>query len=163
MDISGKYYKAFLDRNEAIKKQYSPKRAAKQHLKGKLTAHERINLLFDSGTFEEIDAFVTPASQPVEFGKVEITYGDGVVVGHGKINGRLVFAYAQDFTVMGGSLGLIHSKKITKIQEMALKMGAPIIGLMDSGGARIQEGVASLSGYASIFHNIIQSSGILAK
>ncbi|MDO9580372.1 MAG: acyl-CoA carboxylase subunit beta [Bacteroidales bacterium] len=163
MDISGKYYKAFKDRQEALKKQYSPKQAAKQHLKGKLTAHERINLLFDSGTFEEIDAFVTPASQPVEFGKVEITYGDGVIVGHGKINGRLIFAYAQDFTVMGGSLGLVHSKKITKIQEMALKMGAPIIGLMDSGGARIQEGVASLSGYASIFHNIIQSSGIIPQ
>ncbi len=78
-----------------------------------------------------------------------------MIVGHGKINGRLVFAYAQDFTIMGGSLGLVHSKKITKIQEMALKMGAPIIGLMDSGGARIQEGVASLSGYASIFQNII--------
>jgi acetyl-CoA carboxylase carboxyltransferase component len=163
MDVSGKYYKAFIDREAAIKKQYSPKQAAKQHVKGKLTAHERIKLLFDSGTFEEIDAFVTPASQPVEFGKVDIKYGDGVIVGHGKINGRLIFAYAQDFTVMGGSLGLVHSKKITKIQEMALKMGAPIIGLMDSGGARIQEGVASLSGYASIFHNIIQSSGIIPQ
>ncbi len=139
------------------------KQAEKQHLKGKLTAHERISLLFDSGTFEEIDTFVTPASQPVEFGKVERTYGDGVIVGHGKINGRLVFAYAQIFTIMGGSLGLVHSKKITKIQEMALKMGSPIIGLMDSGGARIQEGVASLSGYASIFHNIIQSSGIIPQ
>jgi acetyl-CoA carboxylase carboxyltransferase component len=106
---------------------------------------------------------VTPAKQEVEFGKVDITYGDGVIVGHGNINGRLVFAYAQDFTVMGGSLGLVHSKKITKIQEMALKMGAPIIGLMDSGGARIQEGIASLSGYASIFHNIIQSSGIIPQ
>src|SRR5512133_942172 len=163
MDLSGKYYKAFNDRQAAIEKQYSPKNAEKQHSKGKLTAHERINLLFDPGTFEEIDAFVTPASQPVEFGKVERTFGDGVIVGHGKINGRLVFAYAQDFTIMGGSLGLVHSKKITKIQEMALKMGSPIIGMMDSGGARIQEGVASLSGYASIFHNIIQSSGIIPQ
>ena len=163
MDLSGKNFKAYIDRQEALKKQYSSKNAEKQHSKGKLTAHERINLLFDSGTFEEIDAFVTPASQPVEFGKVERTYGDGVIVGHGKINGRLVFAYAQDFTVMGGSLGLVHSKKITKIQEMALKMGSPIIGLMDSGGARIQEGVASLSGYASIFHNIINSSGIIPQ
>jgi acetyl-CoA carboxylase carboxyltransferase component len=163
MDISGKNFKAFTDRQEALKKQYSSKNAEKQHSKGKLTAHERINLLFDPGTFEEIDAFVTPASQPVEFGKVERTYGDGVIVGHGKINGRLIFAYAQDFTIMGGSLGLVHSKKITKIQEMALKMGAPIIGLMDSGGARIQEGVASLSGYASIFHNIINSSGIIPQ
>lgn len=163
MDLSGKNYKAFIERQEALKKQYNSKNAEKQHSKGKLTAHERIGLLFDSGTFEEIDAFVTPASQPVEFGKVERTFGDGVIVGHGKINGRLVFAYAQDFTIMGGSLGLVHSKKITKIQEMALKMGAPIIGLMDSGGARIQEGVASLSGYASIFHNIIQSSGIIPQ
>jgi acetyl-CoA carboxylase carboxyltransferase component len=163
MDLSGKNFKAFLDRQEALKKQYSSKNAEKQHSKGKLTAHERIKLLFDPGTFEEIDAFVTPAAQPVEFGKVERTYGDGVIVGHGKINGRLVFAYAQDFTIMGGSLGLVHSKKITKIQEMALKMGAPIIGMMDSGGARIQEGVASLSGYASIFHNIINSSGIIPQ
>jgi len=163
MDVSGKSYKAFIERREALKKQYSPKQAEKQHSKGKLTAHERINLLFDAGTFEEIDAFVTPADQPVEFGKVERTYGDGVIVGHGKVNGRLVFAYAQDFTIMGGSLGAVHSKKIVKIQEMALKMGSPIIGMMDSGGARIQEGVASLSGYASIFHNIIHSSGIIPQ
>ncbi|MBN2863860.1 MAG: methylmalonyl-CoA carboxyltransferase, partial [Bacteroidales bacterium] len=163
MDISGKSFKAFLRRQEALKKQYNEKQAAKQHSKGKLTAHERINLFFDPGTFEEIDAFVTPADQPVEFGKVERTYGDGVIVGHGKVNGRLIFAYAQDFTIMGGSLGEVHSRKIAKIQEMALKMGSPIIGMMDSGGARIQEGVASLSGYASIFHNIIQSSGIIPQ
>jgi acetyl-CoA carboxylase carboxyltransferase component len=163
MDLSGKSYKAFLERQEALKKQYSQKQAEKQHSKGKLTARERISLLFDSGTFEEIDAFVTPANQPVEFGKVDRTYGDGVIVGHGKVNGRLVFAFAQDFTVMGGSLGYVHAKKIVKIQEMALKMGTPIIGMMDSGGARIQEGVASLSGYASIFHNIIHSSGIIPQ
>jgi acetyl-CoA carboxylase carboxyltransferase component len=163
MDLSGKSYKAFLERQEALKKQYSVKQGEKQHSKGKLTARERISLLFDEGTFEEIDAFVTPANQPVEFGKVERTYGDGVIVGHGKINGRLVFAFAQDFTVMGGSLGYVHAKKIVKIQEMALKMGTPIIGMMDSGGARIQEGVASLSGYASIFNNIIHSSGIIPQ
>ena len=113
MDLSGKPYKAFIERQEAIKKQYSRKQAEKQHSKGKLTAHERLNLLFDHGTFEEIDAFVTPADQPVEFGKVERSYGDGVIVGHGKVNGRLIFSYAQDFTIMGGSLGLVHSKKIT--------------------------------------------------
>ena len=163
MDISGKSYKAFIERQEALKKQYGPKQAEKQHSKGKLTAQERISLLFDAGTFEEIDAFVTPANQPVEFGKVERTYGDGVIVGHGKVNGRLVFAFAQDFTVMGGSLGYVHAKKIAKIQEMALKMGTPIIGMMDSGGARIQEGVASLSGYGAIFHNIIHSSGIIPQ
>ncbi|MGQ9621697.1 MAG: acyl-CoA carboxylase subunit beta [Bacteroidales bacterium] len=163
MDISGKNFKTFLERQEALKKQYSSKQAEKQHAKGKLTAWERINLLFDEGTFEEIDAFVTPAIHDVEFGKIEKSFGDGVIVGHGKINGRLVFAYAQDFTIMGGSLGLVHSKKIAKTQEMALKMGAPIIGLLDSGGARIQEGVASLAGYASIFHNCIHSSGIIPQ
>ena len=163
MDLSGKSYKAFLERREALKKQYSHKQAEKQHSKGKFTAHERISLLFDSGTFEEVDTFVTPANLPVEFGKVERTFGDGVIVGYGKINGRLVFAYAQDFTIMGGSLGFVHARKIAKIQEMALKMGSPVIGIMDSGGARIQEGVASLSGYASIFHNIIQSSGIIPQ
>lgn len=163
MDQSNKHYRAFVERQEAIKKQYSHQKTSKQHSKGKLTAHERIRLLFDSGTFEEIDAFVTPAGQPVEFGKVEKSFGDGVIVGHGKVNGRLVFAYAQDFTIMGGSLGIVHARKIAKIQEMALKMGSPIIGLIDSGGARIQEGVASLSGYASIFHNIIHSSGIIPQ
>ncbi len=163
MDLSGKQFKAFVERREAIRKQYSKEQAEKQHSKGKLTAAERIDLLFDRDSFEEIDAFVTPAGQPVEFGKVEKSFGDGVIVGHGKINGRLVFAYAQDFTIMGGSLGIVHAKKISKIQEMALKMGAPIIGLIDSGGARIQEGVASLSGYASIFQNIIHSSGIIPQ
>ena len=163
MDISGKNYKAFLKRQEELRKQYGEKQAKKQHAKGKLTAWERIQLLFDQGTFEEIDAFVTPADHPVEFGKIERAYGDRVIVGHGKVNGRLVFAFAQDFTIMGGSLGVVHAKKISKIQEMALKMGCPIIGMMDSGGARIQEGVASLSGYAAIFHNIIQSSGIIPQ
>jgi propionyl-CoA carboxylase beta chain len=163
MDLSGKSYRTFIERQEALKKQFGQKQAEKQHSKGKLTAHERISLIFDTGSFEEIDAFVTPADQPVEFGKVDRTYGDGVIVGHGKVNGRLVFAYAQDFTIMGGSLGVVHAKKIAKIQEMALKMGSPIIGLMDSGGARIQEGVASLSGYATIFQNIIHSSGIIPQ
>lgn len=163
MDTHSKAFRAFRDREEALKRQYDEARAEKQHSKGKLTAWERIDLLFDAGTFEEIDAFVTPSATEVEFGRVEKYFGDGVIVGHGRINGRLVFAYAQDFTVMGGSLGIVHSRKIAKIQEMALKMGAPIIGIMDSGGARIQEGIASLSGYASIFHNIISSSGIIPQ
>jgi acetyl-CoA carboxylase carboxyltransferase component len=163
MDINGKSFRAFADREEALKRQYDAGRASKQHVKGKLAAWERIDLLFDSETFEEIDAYNTPSAVEVEFGKVERAYGDGVIVGHGKVNGRLIFAYAQDFTVMGGSLGIVHAKKIAKIQEMALKMGAPIIGLMDSGGARIQEGIASLSGYATIFHNIISSSGIIPQ
>ena len=102
MDLSGKNYKAFLERQQALKKQYSPKQAEKQHSKGKLTAHERISLLFDSGTFEEIDAFVTPAIQPVEFGKVERTFGDGVIVGHGKINGRSGICLCPGFYNYGG-------------------------------------------------------------
>ncbi len=163
MDINGKYFKSYLEREDAFKKQYNAERIKKQHSKGKLTAHERIALLFDAGTFEEIDAYVTPLDLGVEFGKVEKSYGDGVVTGHGKIDGRLVFAFAQDFTIMGGSLGIVHARKIAKVQEMALKMGAPFIGINDSGGARIQEGIASLSGYAVIFNNIIQSSGIIPQ
>jgi acetyl-CoA carboxylase carboxyltransferase component len=163
MDINSKNFKSYLERDEALKQQYNTDRANKQHSKGKLTAYERIALLFDEGSFEEIDAFVTPADQGIEFGKVEKSFGDGVIVGHGKIDGRLVFVYAQDFTIMGGSLGTVHARKIDKIQEMALKMGAPIIALIDSGGARIQEGIASLSGYATIFSNIIQSSGIIPQ
>ena len=163
MDINGKYFKSYLEREDAFKKQYNAERLKKQHSKGKLTAHERIALLFDAGTFEEVDAYVTPLDTGVEFGKVEKSYGDGVVTGHGKIDGRLVFAFAQDFTIMGGSLGIVHARKIAKVQEMALKMGAPFIGINDSGGARIQEGIASLSGYAVIFNNIIQSSGIIPQ
>jgi len=104
-----------------LKKQYSPKQAEKQHKKGKLTANERINLLFDPGTFEEVYTFVTPADQPVEFGKVERTFGDGVIVGHGRVNGRLVFAYAQDFTIMGGSLGVVHAKKLPRSRRWPSK------------------------------------------
>ena len=163
MDIDGKYYKAFKKRLKMLEQQQSKERIKKQHNKGKLTARERLDLLLDEGSFEEIDAFVVPETLGIEFGKVESQFGDGVIAGHGKINGRLIFTYAQDFTIMGGSLGIVHANKIAKIQEMALKMGAPIIALIDSGGARIQEGIASLSGYASIFNNVIRSSGIIPQ
>jgi len=135
--------------------------ATRQHLKGKLTARERINVLFDEGTFFEFDAFVSPYQTPTS--SKQSNFGDGVVVGRGKVQGRSVFAYAQDFTVLGGSLGYAHGMKIAKVQEMALKLGAPIVGLMDSGGARIQEGVKSLSAYASIFRNNVNSSGIIPQ
>ena len=135
--------------------------AVKQHLKGKLTARERINILFDEGTFFEFDAFVEPALNTMS-GK-QSAFGDGVVVGRGLIQGRSVFAYAQDFTVLGGSLGYAHGMKIAKVQEMALKLGAPVVGLIDSGGARIQEGVKSLSAYATIFRNNVRSSGIIPQ
>ncbi|TKG95553.1 acyl-CoA carboxylase subunit beta [Puteibacter caeruleilacunae] len=163
MDTNGRYFKAFEKRVEALKGQFNSDRAKRQHAKGKLTAWERIELLFDADTFEEVDAFVTPEAQQFSFGTVEKSYGDGVIVGHGKVDNRLVFCYAQDFTIMGGSLGVVHARKIAKIQEMALKMGAPIIGLIDSGGARIQEGIASLAGYATIFHNNIHASGIIPQ
>lgn len=133
----------------------------KQHLKGKLTARERLDVLFDEGTFFEFDAFVAPMQSTMS--SRQSNFGDGVVVGRGLVQGRSVFAYAQDFTVLGGSLGFSHGMKIAKVQEMALKLGAPIVGLMDSGGARIQEGVKSLSAYATIFNNNVRSSGIVPQ
>jgi acetyl-CoA carboxylase carboxyltransferase component len=164
MDIDGKLYKRFLERQEQYMKQHEDTVNEKQHSKGKLTAIERIELLFDPDTFEEIDAFSKPLiTGGGEFGKIVSAYGDGVIIGHGKIGGRLAFVYAQDFTIMGGSLGSVHASKIAKIQDMALKMGAPMIGLIDSGGARIQEGVASLAGYASIFHRNVKSSGVIPQ
>lgn len=133
----------------------------KQHLKGKLTARERLHVLFDEGTFFELDAFVSPSQSPLS--SRQVNFGDGVVVGRGLVQGRSVFAYAQDFTVLGGSLGFAHGTKIAKVQEMALKLGAPVVGLMDSGGARIQEGVKSLAAYARIFKNNVRSSGIVPQ
>jgi len=161
MDTQGKVFKEFLERNERYAQQHTKEAVKTQHAKGKLTARERVDLLFDQGTFEEIDAF--SMSEDAGFGKVVRAYGDGVIIGHGKINGRLAFCYAQDFTIMGGSLGSVHARKIQKIQDMALKMGAPIIGLIDSGGARIQEGVASLAGYAGIFYRNVQASGVIPQ
>lgn len=138
------------------------KRIDTQHEKGKLTARERINLLFDEGSFVELDAFVK--HRCTNFGLEDIdTPGEGVVIGYGQIDGRLVYAYAQDFTVLGGSLGEMHAKKITKIQDLALKMGAPIVGINDSGGARIQEGVDALSGYGHIFYRNTISSGVIPQ
>ena len=126
-----------------------------QHKKGKLTARERLNLLFDEGSFVETDSFMI--HRCTNFGMEKQHYaGDGVVTGYGTVNGRLVCAYAQDFTVLGGSLGEVHAGKIANIQEKALKCGAPVVGMNDSGGARIQEGVNALSGYGRIF-SIIQS------
>ncbi|GMG97584.1 acyl-CoA carboxylase subunit beta [Tepidimicrobium xylanilyticum] len=138
------------------------KRIQKQHESGKLTARERINLLLDEGSFIEIDAFVK--HRCTNFGMEETEApSDGVVTGYGTVDGRLVFVYAQDFTVLGGSLGEMHANKICKIQEMALKMGAPIIGFNDSGGARIQEGVDALSGYGKIFYRNTMASGVIPQ
>ncbi|WBU63057.1 acyl-CoA carboxylase subunit beta [Paracoccus aerodenitrificans] len=133
-----------------------------QHKRGKLTARERLELLLDEGSFEEFDMFVTHRS--TEFGmEDDRPAGDGVVTGWGTINGRMVYAYAQDFTVFGGSLSETHANKICKIQDMAIRNGAPLIGLNDSGGARIQEGVASLAGYAGVFQRNILASGVIPQ
>jgi len=138
------------------------KRIDAQHAQGKLTARERLNILFDEGSFVEMDVFVSHRCNNFDMANTHAP-GDGVVTGYGTIDGRLVFAYAQDFTVLGGSLGEYHAEKIVKVQNMALKMGAPIVGLNDSGGARIQEGVNSLSGFAKIFYNNTISSGVIPQ
>lgn len=133
-----------------------------RHKKGKLTARERIDLLMDEGTFEEIGRFVTHRSH--EFGIEKERYlGDGVVTGYGKINGRIVYVFSQDFTVFGGALSETFAEKICKIMDLAMKNGAPLIGLNDSGGARIQEGVVSLGGYADIFYRNVRSSGVIPQ
>lgn len=138
------------------------KRIDAQHAKGKLTARERVALLVDEGSFEEFDMFVT--HRCTNFGMAENRIpGDGVVTGNGTINGRLVFVYAQDFTVMGGSISETMSLKICKMMDMAMKVGAPVIGLNDSGGARIQEGVAALAGFAEIFKRNILASGVIPQ
>ncbi len=137
-------------------------RIESQHKKGKLTARERIKLLMDEGSFEEIGAFVKHRSQDFGMEKQQIL-GDGVVTGYGRVNGRLVYVFSQDFTVFGGSLSETHAEKIVKIMELAMKNGAPVIGLNDSGGARIQEGVVSLGGYADIFYRNVLSSGVVPQ
>ena len=138
------------------------KRIAAQHAKGKLTARERIELLLDEGTFEEWDMFVEHRCTDFEMADNKIP-GDGVVIGYGTINGRLAFVFSQDFTVFGGALSEAHAEKICKLMDQAMKVGAPVIGLNDSGGARIQEGVASLGGYADVFQRNVLASGVVPQ
>src|SRR5690349_8845762 len=133
-----------------------------QHGKGKLTARERLDVLLDPGSFEEYDMFVTHRATDFGMDKTIIP-GDGVVTGWGTINGRLVYVFSQDFTVFGGSLSETHAQKICKIMDLAVQNGAPVIGLNDSGGARIQEGVASLGGYAEVFWRNVQASGAVPQ
>src|SRR5665213_3072583 len=138
------------------------KRIEAQHKKSKLTARERIHFLVDEGSFEEIGMLVTHRSN--EFGLEREKYlGDGVITGYGAINGRLVYVFSQDFTVFGGSLSETHAEKICKIMDLAMKNGAPVVGLNDSGGARIQEGVVSLGGYADIFYRNTMASGVVPQ
>ncbi len=150
------------DKRAAAKLGGGQKRIESQHAKGKLTARERIEVLLDENSFEEWDTFVEHRCH--DFGMEETSIpGDGVVTGHGTINGRLVFVYSQDFTVFGGSLSESVAEKICKIMDQAMKVGAPIIGINDSGGARIQEGVASLGGYAEIFQRNVLASGVVPQ
>jgi propionyl-CoA carboxylase beta chain len=150
------------EKREAARQGGGEQRVAAQHAKGKLTARERIELLLDDNSFEEWDMFVE--HRCTDFGMdARAVPGDGVVTGYGTINGRLVFVFSQDFTVFGGSLSEAHAEKICKIMDHAMKVGAPVIGLNDSGGARIQEGVASLGGYAEVFQRNVLASGVVPQ
>ena len=150
------------EKREAARLGGGAKRIAQQHAKGKLTARERLDLLFDPGSFEEWDMFVEHRSSDFGMQDQKIP-GDGVVTGHGLVNGRRVFAFSQDFTVFGGSLSEAHAEKICKVMDQAMQVGAPIVGLNDSGGARIQEGVASLAGYAEVFQRNVLASGVVPQ
>jgi propionyl-CoA carboxylase beta chain len=150
------------DKRRAARAGGGAKRIAAQHAKGKLSARERLELLLDEGSFEEWDMFVE--HRCTDFGMADNKVpGDGVVTGYGMINGRLVFVFSQDFTVFGGALSEAHAEKICKLMDQAMKVGAPVIGLNDSGGARIQEGVASLGGYAEVFQRNVMASGVVPQ
>ena len=150
------------EKRQAARQGGGERRVAAQHAKGKLTARERIDLLLDENSFEEWDMFVEHRCS--DFGMdAQAVPGDGVVTGYGTVNGRLVFLFSQDFTVFGGSLSEAHAEKICKIMDQAMKVGAPVIGLNDSGGARIQEGIASLGGYAEVFQRNVLASGVIPQ
>src|SRR5512144_2319723 len=138
------------------------KRIEAQHKRGKLTARERIELLLDKGSFEELDMFVQHRSNDFGMEKTKVP-GDGVVTGWGTVNGRTVYLFSKDFTVFGGSLSEAHAQKIMKVQDMAMKARCPIIGLFDAGGARIQEGVAALGGYGEVFKRNVIASGVIPQ
>ncbi len=162
MKAKKEIYDEFLAIDKAVSLGGGQNKIDKQHEAGKLTARERIDLLLDKESFEEIDRYVAHTCNNFNMEKTKIP-GDGVVAGYGKIDGRLVYVYAFDFTVFGGTAGRSNAAKILKVQKLALKMGAPVIGINDSGGARIQEGVASLGGYGDIFYQNVMSSGVIPQ
>ena len=162
MGVVEEKLKDLKEREAKILKMGGEKAVAKQHESGKLTARERLDLLFDKGTFREMDMFVQHRCVNFDMQEVEIP-ADGVVTGHGLVNGRPVFAYSQDFTARAGSLGEMHAKKICKVMDTALKAGVPLVGINDSGGARIQEGVDALSGYGQIFYRNSVASGVIPQ
>ncbi|MFH1000840.1 MAG: acyl-CoA carboxylase subunit beta [Bacteroidota bacterium] len=155
-------YNLFEEKNTMAELGGGQERIDKQHAAGRKTARERIELLLDPGTFVELDKFVTHRTTDFDMDKTKFL-GDGLVSGYGKIDGRLMYVFAQDFTVFGGSLSRANADKIMKVMDLAMKMGAPVIGLNDSGGARIQEGVESLAGYADIFYRNVMSSGVIPQ
>lgn len=159
---NNKIYEEFVARDKAAELGGGVKKIEKLHEAGRMTARERVNMLLDKGTFVEFDKFVTHRCTNFDMQKDKIA-GDGVVSGYGKVDGRLVYVYAYDFTVFGGSLSITNANKIVKVQTMALKNGAPVIALNDSGGARIQEGVDSLTGYANIFFQNTLASGVVPQ
>ena len=150
-----------LDLKAHIMLQGGQERINKQHAKGKLTARERVDLLFDPGTFVEYNMFVKPRATRFGMDKVDAP-ADGIVTGHGLINGRRAFVYSQDATVLGGSMGEMHGLKLARMQELALEAGVPIIGLNDSGGGRLQEGPGA-SVYGTVFYNNVNSSGVIPQ
>jgi propionyl-CoA carboxylase beta chain len=155
-------FRLFEEKNKAAELGGGIERIEKQHSQGRLTARERVEILLDAGTFVEKDKFMTHRTKDFDMDKNKIP-GDGVVTGYGKIDGRLVYVFAQDFTVFGGTLSRANADKIVKIMDLAMRMGAPVIGLNDSGGARIQEGVESLAGYADIFYRNVMASGVIPQ
>jgi len=159
--LEGKF-KVFEEKNKTAELGGGIARIEKQHQGGKLTARERVEILLDKGSFVEMDKFVVHRNSDFGMENQKIM-GDGVVTGHGKIDGRLVYVFSQDFTVLGGSLGRANADKVKKVMEMGMRMGAPIIGLNDSGGARIQEGVESLGGYADLFYLNVMASGVVPQ
>ncbi|MCK5433814.1 MAG: methylmalonyl-CoA carboxyltransferase, partial [Dehalococcoidales bacterium] len=162
MDTDVDRLKELIDRERKIKGLGGPERVEKQHKSGKLTARERLELLFDHDSFHELDLFVQHRATLFDMDKVVVP-AEGVVTGYGMVNGRPVCAFSQDFTSMGGSLGEMHAKKICKVMDLAMKCGVPIVGFNDSGGARIQEGVDALSGYGQIFFRNSAASGVIPQ
>lgn len=159
---NSKYREELQSRREIARRGGGEKRLEKQHEKGKLSAWERLHILFDEGTFVEVDGFIESRINEFDMNQKRVP-GDGVITGYGKINGKLVFAYSEDFTVIGGTLGEYHSLKICRIMDRALEMRAPLIAINDSGGARIEEGVCSLSGYSGMFLRNTKASGIIPQ
>ena len=159
MGIINDSIKGLKEKENTLRKMGGEKAVQKQRERGKLTARDRLNLLFDAGSFKELDLFVTHRCVNFDMAKTSIP-SDGVIIGYGTVDGRTVFAFSQDFTARAGTLGEMHAKKICKVMDLALKAGAPIVGIDDSGGARIQEGVDALSGYGEIFFRNSAASGV---